>query len=134
MGALRSRAAPGFLPLLLLAVLMGSRVSAKNGVDLFVSSTLRTWANMSRMVVDKDTGKNDPNYHSYTEVELVCRSDKDADYNLAQAGFVSKPGSDLAGSLGYDDDVLFVVFAKSENETNDRPGNESALCLFPLEA
>ncbi|KAG0410791.1 hypothetical protein HPB47_012089, partial [Ixodes persulcatus] len=57
MGALRSRAAPGFLPLLLLAVLMGSRVSAKNGVDLFVSSTLRTWANMSRMVVDKDTGK-----------------------------------------------------------------------------
>uniref|UniRef100_A0A4D5RUF8 Putative plexins functional semaphorin receptor n=1 Tax=Ixodes scapularis TaxID=6945 RepID=A0A4D5RUF8_IXOSC len=343
MGAPRSRAALGFLPLLL-AVLMGSRVSAKNGVDLFVSSTLRTWANVSRMVVDKDTGKvyvgganriyqltpnleteslafmgpyrdsshcsptsgclpgqekmrdyhtkamaidystkslvvcgnvirgsctlhslqnvsdfqrpshesvlssdpnesavlfisngpgphkqvlyvgsswntegshavdvpavssrsldpnkdtfsiavqgersgtrifvnsasrtnfpisyifgfefrgfsywltvqkssleegarfisklvrvcqNDPNYHSYTEVELVCRSDKDAHYNLAQAGFVSKPGSDLADSLGYDDDVLFVVFAKSENETIDRPGNESALCLFPLEA
>ncbi|XP_040071688.1 plexin-A2 [Ixodes scapularis] len=78
--------------------------------------------------------QNDPNYHSYTEVELVCRSDKDAHYNLAQAGFVSKPGSDLADSLGYDDDVLFVVFAKSENETIDRPGNESALCLFPLEA
>uniref|UniRef100_A0A6B0VFM3 Putative plexins functional semaphorin receptor n=1 Tax=Ixodes ricinus TaxID=34613 RepID=A0A6B0VFM3_IXORI len=132
----------------------------RSGTRMFVNSTLRTnfpityvfgfefrgfsyWLTVQKNSLEEGARfisklvrvcQNDPSYHSYTEVELVCRSDKDAQYNLAQAGFVSKPGSDLAGSLGYDDDVLFVVFAKSENETNDRPGNESALCLFPLVA
>ncbi|CAN7986578.1 unnamed protein product [Ixodes hexagonus] len=77
--------------------------------------------------------QNDPHYYSYTEVELVCSSSEGVHYNLAHAGFVSRPGSDLATSLGSDDDALFVVFAKSENKTNSLPGSTSALCVFPLE-
>lgn len=81
--------------------------------------------------------QKDINYYSYTEVPLVCRSDG-VDYNLAQAAHVGRPGSELALSLGItaQDEVLFVVFSKSQDESDifNKPSKKSALCVFALSA
>lgn len=83
--------------------------------------------------------QKDPNYHSYTEVPIKCRTLQDnVDYNLAQAAFVGRPGSELANSLGItaQDDILFVVFAKSRDEADiyNKPNTKSALCVYALSA
>ncbi|XP_013794744.1 plexin-A2-like [Limulus polyphemus] len=82
--------------------------------------------------------QGDPDYYSYTEVPLKCRSHDGTDYNLAQAAFVGRPGSDLAVSLGItaQDKVLFVVFARSNDEADvyDKPSQNSALCVYALSA
>uniref|UniRef100_A0A8D8VNF5 Plexin-A2 n=1 Tax=Cacopsylla melanoneura TaxID=428564 RepID=A0A8D8VNF5_9HEMI len=80
---------------------------------------------------------DDPNYYSYTEIPITCNSNSGKQYNLVQAGFVGKPGSDLAKDMGItaQDDVLFAVFAESENpegEGSNRPKNSSALCIYSL--
>lgn len=77
----------------------------------------------------------DSEYYSYTEVPLVCRTHQSNQYNLAQAAFVGKPGSELAQEMGISpqDDLLFVVFAKSRDELeDDTPSNRSALCVYSL--
>lgn len=81
--------------------------------------------------------QNDLNYHSYVEVALVCRSDNNTDYNLAQAAYVGYPGSNLAKSLGIkiSDEVLYVIFAKSKDHKRDihnEPSQQSALCIYSL--
>lgn len=80
--------------------------------------------------------QNDHDYYSYTEVPLVCRhSSSHLKYNLAQAAYVAKPGSELAKSMGIttEDDLLFVVFSRSREENEDsRPTNNSALCVYSL--
>nr|XP_006820955.1 PREDICTED: plexin-A2-like [Saccoglossus kowalevskii] len=55
------------------------------------------------------------------------------EYNLAQDAYVSKVGEDLSETMGIGskDDVLFVVFAKS-NRDSTVPTNESALCFYTL--
>ncbi|GFX31474.1 hypothetical protein TNCV_433151 [Trichonephila clavipes] len=76
----------------------------------------------------------DVHYYSYTEVPLVCRA---PDYNLAQAAYVGRPGSELAVSLGITaQDVLFAVFAKSKDESDiyNKPSPNSALCVYALSA
>lgn len=82
--------------------------------------------------------QNDVHYYSYTEVALVCQTPDGIHYNLAQAAFVGRPGSELAVSLGItaQDEVLFVVFAKSRDETDvyNRPSQKSALCVYALTA
>ncbi|XP_067128995.1 plexin-A2 isoform X2 [Centruroides vittatus] len=82
--------------------------------------------------------QEDVHYYSYTEVPLVCRAPDDTDYNLAQAAYVGRPGSELAVSLGItaQDDVLFVVFAKSKDEADvyNKPSPTSALCVYALSA
>lgn len=82
--------------------------------------------------------QKDVNYYSYTEIPLVCRSPDGMDYNLAQAAFTGKPGSELALSLGItaQDEVLYVVFAKSRDESDifNRPSPNSALCVYALSA
>ncbi|XP_054724986.1 plexin A3-like isoform X2 [Uloborus diversus] len=83
--------------------------------------------------------QRDVQYYSYTEVPLVCRVAKDGtDYNLAQAAFVGRPGSELARSLGISaqDNVLFAVFAKSKDEADiyNKPSPNSALCVYALSA
>lgn len=80
---------------------------------------------------------DDSNYYSYTEIPFSCNSNSGKQYNLVQAGFVGKPGSDLAEDLGItaQDDVLFAVFAESQYPDGDQsntPGNNSALCIYPL--
>ncbi|XP_003737136.3 plexin-A4 [Galendromus occidentalis] len=83
--------------------------------------------------------QRDVHYYSYTEVALTCKTSDGLDYNLAQAAYVGKPGSELAVSLGISaqDDVLFVVFAKSQDEGDDshnKPTHKSALCVYALSA
>ncbi|XP_074605238.1 plexin A [Brevipalpus obovatus] len=84
--------------------------------------------------------QKDREYHSYTEVPLVCKSSSPelVDYNLAQAAFVGNPGSELAVSLGItaQDKVLFVVFAKSldKGDAYNQPDSNSALCVYALSA
>src|SRR5690606_5550653 len=78
--------------------------------------------------------QKDPDYYSYTEVPLVCRS-QHAKYNLAQAAYVGKPGSELAKAMAItpEDDLLYVVFARSREEYEDaRPSAQSALCVYSL--
>ncbi|RWS01684.1 Plexin-A4-like protein, partial [Leptotrombidium deliense] len=79
--------------------------------------------------------QKDVNYFSYTEVPLNCLL-PEIDYNLAQAAFVGRPGSELAHSLRIttQDEVLFVVFAKSKDEGDiyNKPGAQSALCVYSL--
>uniref|UniRef100_A0A1B6CQ54 Sema domain-containing protein n=1 Tax=Clastoptera arizonana TaxID=38151 RepID=A0A1B6CQ54_9HEMI len=82
---------------------------------------------------------DDGNYYSYTEIPIECISEGGMLYNLVQAGYVGKPGSDLASDLGItaQDDVLFAVFSESEQpegEGSSKPKNSSALCVYSLKA
>jgi plexin A len=79
---------------------------------------------------------DDENYYSYTEIPIECTSEKH-NYNLVQAAYVGKPGSDLASALGItaQDDVLFAVFSesdKTEGDTSMKPSQSSALCVYSL--
>lgn len=79
--------------------------------------------------------QEDSNYYSYTEIPVECISEAQGGtkFNLVQAGFLGKPSSDLAQSLGISiqDDVLFAVFSKGESNV---PTNNSALCIFSLKS
>lgn len=82
---------------------------------------------------------DDGNYYSYTEIPIECISEGGKLYNLVQAGYVGKPGSDLASDLGItaQDDVLFAVFSESEQsegEGSSKPSQYSALCVYSLKA
>ncbi|KAL1129883.1 hypothetical protein AAG570_012827 [Ranatra chinensis] len=83
--------------------------------------------------------QDDENYYSYTEIPLECIDSEGKKYNLVQAGYVGKPGSDLASNLGItaQDDVLFAVFSESEQsegEGSSKPSRFSALCVYSLKA
>ncbi|XP_017062666.1 plexin-A2 [Drosophila eugracilis] len=79
--------------------------------------------------------QEDSNYYSYTEIPVECISDAQGGtkFNLVQAGYLGKPSSDLAQSLGISiqDDVLFAVFSKGDGNT---PTNNSALCIYSLKS
>ncbi|KAL7726799.1 hypothetical protein ACLKA6_001510 [Drosophila palustris] len=79
--------------------------------------------------------QEDSNYYSYTEIPVECISDAQGGtkFNLVQAGFLGKPSSDLAQSLGItiQDDVLFAVFSKGDS---NMPTNNSALCIYSLKS
>ncbi len=83
---------------------------------------------------------DDKDYYSYTEIPIECISgDPSRDYNLVQAAFVGKPGSDLASDLGVtaQDDVLFAVFSESdsaEGDSTSKPSSKSALCVYSLKS
>jgi len=82
---------------------------------------------------------DDENYYSYTEIPIDCISEGAKRYNLVQAAYVGKPGSDLAADLGItaQDDVLFAVFSESdlsEGEVSSKPSSYSALCVYSLKA
>ncbi|XP_030756374.1 plexin-A4 [Sitophilus oryzae] len=79
---------------------------------------------------------DDENYYSYTEIPIDCSSSDGQKYNLIQAAYVGKAGSDLASDLGItaQDDVLFAVFSESDPVTANKPSNHSALCVYSLKA
>uniref|UniRef100_A0A224XGD6 Putative plexins functional semaphorin receptor n=1 Tax=Panstrongylus lignarius TaxID=156445 RepID=A0A224XGD6_9HEMI len=82
---------------------------------------------------------DDENYYSYTEIPIECIDSEGKRYNLVQAGYVGRPGSDLAANLGItaQDDVLFAVFSESEQpegEGSAKPSQFSALCVYSLKA
>lgn len=85
--------------------------------------------------------QDDSDYYSYTEIPIECISggNPSKDYNLVQAAFVGKAGSDLAANLGVtaQDDVLFAVFSESdssEGEITSKASKHSALCVYSLKS
>ncbi|XP_044257238.1 plexin A3 [Tribolium madens] len=83
---------------------------------------------------------DDENYYSYTEIPIDCISDSQGQggrkYNLVQAAYVGKAGSDLASDLGItaQDDVLFGVFSEGDPPYSNKPSDLSGLCVYPLKA
>lgn len=81
---------------------------------------------------------DDENYYSYTEIPMDCISEAQGGrkYNLIQAAYVGKAGSDLASDLGItaQDDVLFAVFSESDPVIANKPSDLSALCVYSLKA
>lgn len=81
---------------------------------------------------------DDEHYYSYTEIPMDCVSEAQGGrkYNLVQAAYVGKAGSDLASDLGItaQDDVLFAVFSESDTPSSHKPSNMSALCVYSLKA
>ncbi|CAL1608558.1 unnamed protein product [Knipowitschia caucasica] len=75
---------------------------------------------------------DDPKFYSYVEFPIGCTKDG-VEYRLVQDAYLSKPGRQLASSLGIseDDDVLFTVFSQGQ-KNRAKPPKESALCLFTL--
>lgn len=83
--------------------------------------------------------QNDSAYYSYTEIPIECKDQSGKRYNLAQAAYLGKPGTDLATQLGIqtNDDVLFAVFSPSdhhEGESSSKPASESALCVYSMKS
>lgn len=80
--------------------------------------------------------QDDLDYFSYTEIPLECEDEKGNKYNLVQAAYLDKPGSDLAIDFGItvQDDILYAVFAQSRNTTSHQPTSHSALCVYSLKS
>ncbi|KAJ0001025.1 hypothetical protein NQD34_006045 [Periophthalmus magnuspinnatus] len=74
----------------------------------------------------------DNRFHSYVEFPLGCTKDG-VEYRLIQAAYKQRAGKKLALALGLgeNDDVLFVVFAKGQ-QNRSNPPTETVLCLFTL--
>lgn len=78
---------------------------------------------------------NDTKFQSYAEMTLMCKNNTSGViYNVLQGAFTTRPGSQLAQSLGlahdtqsHLDDVLFGVFTVDGN-----PAAGSALCMYSL--
>ncbi len=79
--------------------------------------------------------QNDPQFRSYVEIPLVCRSQSTTYmYNLVQSAVVTEPGSDLANFLAITntENLLIATFSKSQSENSDTPSSESAVCVYKL--
>ncbi|ROL55024.1 Plexin-A1 [Anabarilius grahami] len=74
----------------------------------------------------------DPRFYSYVEFPIGCTKDG-VEYRLIQDAYLSKPGKQLANSLGVSEqeDILFTVFSQGQ-KNRAKPPKESALCLFTL--
>uniref|UniRef100_A0A8D8QCC4 Plexin-A2 n=1 Tax=Cacopsylla melanoneura TaxID=428564 RepID=A0A8D8QCC4_9HEMI len=106
---------------------------ASQGFSYFLTTQRKTyWVSSPYISKLVRICHNDSKYYSYTEIPITCHSKDGKQYNLVQTGFVGKPGSNLAKTLtvSTEDDVLFAVFSTS-SESN-RPGNNSALCVYSL--
>ena len=82
--------------------------------------------------------QKDQMYYSYAEVPLNCEH-QGTNYNILRAAYVTRPGANLARSLGLsdqppitdNDDVLFALFSKSQYQSRF-PTNDSVFCIYPL--
>ncbi|XP_017783638.1 PREDICTED: plexin A3 [Nicrophorus vespilloides] len=77
---------------------------------------------------------DDQNYYSYTEIPIDCMSEGGRKYNLVQAAYMGKAGSDLASDIGItpQEDVLFAVFSEGDRTQANKPKDLSALCVYSL--
>lgn len=77
----------------------------------------------------------DVHFWSYTEVPIECSREGEV-YNLVMDVYLSKPGYDLALSLGVsvEDDVLYAVFVKGTGPEESKPDVKSALCVYSMAA
>lgn len=111
---------------------------ASEGFSYFLTTQMRhTGSNqfISKLV---RVCHDDADYYSYTEIPIDCISEAQGGrkYNLVQAAYVGKAGSDLASDLGItaQDDVLFGVFSEGDPSIANKPSDLSALCVYPLKA
>ncbi|XP_076035062.1 plexin-B-like isoform X2 [Oratosquilla oratoria] len=77
---------------------------------------------------------SDPNYDSYTEVTLECRSPNGTNYNLVQDAKVVVAGADLARSMGVEEGALLLLasFSPSHGHTA-QPRRMSAICVYSVQ-
>lgn len=76
--------------------------------------------------------QQDKYFYSYAEAELECMYNG-AHYNLAQAAYLGKAGTQLAKTLDipYEEEVLFVTFSMGTPRSY-KPSQDSALCVYPM--
>ncbi|VDK64486.1 unnamed protein product [Onchocerca ochengi] len=93
-------------------------------------TTQGSWPYISKLV---RVCTSDAHFWSYTEVPLECTHGNEL-YNLIQDVYLSKPGYDLALSLGIsvEDDVLYGVFVKGWNLEETIPSSQSAICVYSM--
>lgn len=78
--------------------------------------------------------QNDLHYYSYTEIPVDCiNAGQSIKYNLVQAAFLGKAGTDLAKKLeiNTNDDVLYTAFSEGNENI---PSNKSAICIYSLKS
>lgn len=110
---------------------------SSEGFSYFLTTQMTsTYANYTSKLVR--VCHDDEHYYSYTEIPMDCVSEAQGGrkYNLVQAAYVGKAGSDLAADLGItaQDDVLFAVFSESDSSASNKPSDMSALCVYSLKA
>lgn len=76
--------------------------------------------------------QKDKYFYSYAEVQLQCWHNG-AHYNLAQAAYLGKAGTQLAKTLNIPsiEEVLFVTFSMGTPRSY-KPSQDSALCIYPM--
>ncbi|CAL1531518.1 unnamed protein product [Lymnaea stagnalis] len=76
--------------------------------------------------------QKDKVFYSHTEVPFNC-THGNVQYNVLKAGYLSKPGRNLALSLNINTqmDVLFGLFT-TERSASSGGKDETALCIFPM--
>ncbi|KAL3289692.1 hypothetical protein HHI36_023094 [Cryptolaemus montrouzieri] len=111
---------------------------ASEGFSYFLTTQMRHTTSSQFISKLVRVCHDDENYYSYTEIPIDCISEAQGGrkYNLVQAAYVGKAGSDLASDLGItaQDDVLFAVFSESDPANSNKPSNLSALCVYSLKA
>lgn len=109
---------------------------ASEGFSYFLTTQMKSMTSNQFISKLVRVCHNDENYYSYTEIPMDCTSDAQGgrNYNLVQAAYVGKAGSDLASALGITAqvDVLFAVFSENEPSQASKPSDLSALCVYSL--
>lgn len=77
--------------------------------------------------------QQDIRYVTYIELPLECQSSNGMNFNMAQSGYVTKPGGHLSKSLGLQasDDVLVVAYFESTAGWDGSSLN-SAICMYSV--
>ncbi len=103
------------------------------GYSYFLTTQRQTTESQNYVSKLLQVCQNDPQFRSYVEIPLVCRS-QSTTYNLVQAAVVVEPGSDLANFLAITntENLLIATFSKSQSENSSTPSSESAVCVYKL--
>lgn len=106
---------------------------ASEGFSYFLTTQMKSTSSTHFISKLVRVCHNDENYYSYTEIPVDCTSGG-RNYNLVQAAYVGKSGSDLASDLGItaQEDVLFAVFSENDPSSPNKPSDLSALCVYSL--
>ena len=103
------------------------------GYSYFLTTQRQTTESQNYVSKIVQVCQNDPQFRSYVEIRLVCRS-QTTTYNLVQSAVVAEPGSDLANFLAITntENLLIATFSTSQSENSDTPSSESAVCVYKL--
>ncbi|XP_072180902.1 plexin-B-like [Diadema setosum] len=78
----------------------------------------------------------DPNFESYTQIQLECTDQTGSNYNVIQAAHIGPAGSQLADSLSISssDDIMYAVFTKENSSpASNEQHPESKQCRATAE-